>query len=74
MVDLFATNARKLLKLPSATIEEGAVADLTLFNPTHEWKFSVDDIQSKSKNTPFAGVTFTGKVIGVINKNKLHLN
>jgi dihydroorotase len=74
IVDLFATNARKLLKLPAAVIEEGAAADITLFNPTHEWKFSVDDIQSKSRNTPFAGATFTGKVIGVINKNKLHLN
>ena len=55
-------------------IEEGAEADLTLFNPNLKWTFAESDIKSKSKNTPFVGTDFTGKALGIINKGRLQLN
>lgn len=73
IIDAMANNPRAVLGLKN-TIEEGAVADLTLFNPKLKWTFAESDIQSKSKNTPFVGTEFIGKAIGVINKDKLQLN
>ncbi len=74
IVQLLAQNPRKILGIAIPKIEEGAAADLTLFNPGKKWKFTADDIQSKSKNTPFIGTEFIGKVVGVINKGKALLN
>lgn len=74
MVEVFSLNARRILGLPDATIETGAAADLTLFQPELMWTFSHDDIRSRSKNTPFTGTSLKGKVLGIINKEKLSLN
>jgi len=47
----------------------GEKANLTFFQPTKAWTFAQKDIQSKSKNTPFIGQQFKGKVLGTINGN-----
>ena len=73
IVSAFANNPRKVLGLENK-IEEGAEADLTLFNPDLKWTFAESDIKSKSKNTPFVGTDFTGKALGIINKGRLQLN
>jgi len=73
-VELLSTNPRKLLKLNAATIKENEKACLTLFSPNAEWVYERNNIQSKSKNSPFTGKKFTGKVIGIINKDQVHLN
>ncbi len=73
IVELLSNNARAILGLESK-IEEGAAADLTLFNPELKWTFEDSDIRSRSKNTPFVGQQFTGKAMGIINKGKLQLN
>ncbi|HLP21412.1 MAG TPA: amidohydrolase family protein, partial [Chitinophagales bacterium] len=73
IVNTLANNPRRILGLENK-IEEGALADLTLFNPGVKWTFEAGDIKSKSKNTPFAGTTFIGKALGVINKGKIQLN
>ena len=74
MTELLAQNPRKILGMQIPVIQEGAIADLTLFNPGKKWVFSAADIHSKSKNTPFVGTEFTGKVSGIIHKGQLHLN
>lgn len=73
LVDKLSTQPRRLLNLAEATIEEGNPASLTLFNDD-EWIFTEDNNQSKSNNSPFLNQSFTGKVIGIINNNQLHLN
>ncbi|MES2621096.1 MAG: dihydroorotase [Bacteroidota bacterium] len=73
IIEAIANNPRIILGLNN-TIKEGAIADLTLFNPKMKWTFTESDIQSKSKNTPFVGTEFVGKAIGIINKDKLQLN
>jgi dihydroorotase len=73
-VELLSTNARKLLGLDSATIRENEKACLTLFSPNAEWTYEKTNIRSKSKNSPFIGKKLTGKVIGIINKEQVHLN
>lgn len=73
IIETISNNPRRVLGLQSK-IEEGAEADLTLFNPDLKWTFAESDIKSKSKNTPFIGTDFIGKSLGIINKGKLQLN
>ena len=73
VIELFAANPRKVLGLAIPKIDIDADADLTLFDPAKKWVFAESDIQSKSKNTPFVGSEFVGKVVGIINKGKVQL-
>jgi dihydroorotase len=71
LVKKFSTHPRKLLRLPEIIIQEGKIANLTIFNPSLEWTFEKKDIHSKSKNTPFIGKELKGKSVAVINKGKI---
>ena len=66
-VDCLAIRNRGILGLKPPFLEEGKYAELTLFNPKMKWTLEDDKIESKSRNTPFVGREFTGKVLGVIN-------
>ena len=69
-VEKVAIQPRKLLNIDLPLIEEGAVANLTIFDPNYEWSFSKKDILSKSKNSPAIGMELKGKVIGIVNNGK----
>ncbi len=73
-VELVSINPRKILGLPMPTIKEGAVANVTIFNPQATYVFTEDAIRSKSKNSAFIGKELKGRVIGIINNNQLKLN
>ncbi len=47
-------------------IEEGAIADIVIFDSTKEWVVDEADIMSKSKNTPYIGKQLKGKVVTTI--------
>ena len=74
LIDAITHQPRQLLKLKEVKVEEGEVANLTVFNPDVTWTFEKKHIHSKSANTPFIGTTFTGKVIGIINNKQSHWN
>ncbi len=69
IVNLLAIQPRIVLDLPIPTISVGEKANLTLFQSTKEWTLTQSAIRSKSKNTPFIGQAFSGKVLGIINGN-----
>lgn len=71
LVRLFSTSPRTLFDLPGLSITPGGEACMTLFLPDQEW--TVDRLQSKSKNSPFLQKTFKGKPVGIINKDSLFL-
>ena len=73
-VSMQTVAVRKALGLPVPEIREGVPATLSLFNPAAEYIFETAMIRSKSKNSPFIDKKFKGSVVGVINKNKIHLN
>ncbi len=50
-----------ILGIPAGTLKPGAPADLVLFHPTEQWTVS-PPYHSKSINTPFEGMTLTGRV------------
>lgn len=67
LVEKIALNPRKILQLDTPSVKEGEEANITLFDPTYEWTFTADNIQSKSKNTPFVGSKFKGKALAICN-------
>lgn len=54
------------LGLAQGRIAEGAPADLILIDPEAPWACREDELVSKSKNTPFDGRRFTGRVATTI--------
>ena len=74
IVELLSVNPRKILNIPYPKIEKQKIANLTIFDPSEEWTYLEKNIKSKSKNSPFINKTFTGKIIGIINKGKASLN
>lgn len=43
-------------------IEPGSPANITVFDPTHEWTVDATKLASRSRNTPYAGRRLRGKV------------
>ena len=74
LTQLFSTNARIIFNLPNVIIEEGAIAELTLFSRTGNSTLTESNNLSKSFNTPFANKQLNGNIIGTINKGILSLN
>jgi len=64
---------RKRFKLTTTKIENGEIADLTLFNPSKPYIFEKKDILSKSKNSAFLNKELNGVVYGIIAKNQIIL-
>lgn len=73
-VTMQTENIRKTFNLQPASVAEGAKADLSLFIPEEEYIFEEKDIQSKSKNNAFTGKKLKGKVIGIINGDRVFLS
>lgn len=72
-VNMQTKNIRKIFNLPIPILAEGEKANLTLFIPDEEYDFEEKNIFSKSKNNAFVGKKLKGRVIGIINKERLHL-
>lgn len=70
----FLTRLKSRFGIAENTIEEGAVANLTLFNPETPWTFEEKNILSASKNAALLGRTLKGKALGIYTNKKLFLN
>jgi dihydroorotase len=73
-VQMQTINVRNIFGLSVPEIKVGETATLTLFVPAAEFTFEETMIKSRSKNSPFIGKNFKGKVVGIINKSNIHLN
>lgn len=60
LIEKMSRNPAKLYRLEAGTIQEGAPADLVIFDEHETW--TVDHYESKSKNSPFTGWELSGKV------------
>lgn len=62
LVEKMSLNPAKILGIPAGTLAVGANADIALIDTNEEWTVNVEKLHGKSKNTPFKGMTLTGKV------------
>ncbi|MFN0035286.1 MAG: dihydroorotase [Saprospiraceae bacterium] len=66
LVEKMSLAPRRVLGLPTPKIAPGERAELTVFDPDAEWVLEEKNIRSKSRNTPFIGQKFKGKVLGIV--------
>ncbi len=55
-----------VLGLNHGSLSVGSPGDVTLIDPDEVWAVRASAFRSKSRNTPFDGMTFTGRVVATI--------
>ena len=67
IVELLSSGPARVFGLEGlGTLAPGAHGDVTIFDPKKKWTFYAAESRSKSRNTPYDGWSFTGKVIATI--------
>ena len=66
IIAALSTNPAKILKLDKGTLQQGAIADITIIDPNKEYVINKNVFHSKSRNTPFHGRKVTGCVTHTI--------
>ncbi|HLZ40872.1 MAG TPA: dihydroorotase [Candidatus Sulfotelmatobacter sp.] len=67
IVELFTSGPARVFDLPGrGSLAKGNHADVTIFDPKKRWTFDAAKSHSLSRNTPFDGWQFTGKVVATI--------
>ena len=61
----------KILGIEAGTLQPGAPADLVLFDENERWRVDETKLHGKSRNTPFKGMTLTGKVKLTVCRGKI---
>jgi dihydroorotase len=60
-----------ILGIDRGTLSVGAVADIVLINPNKEWTVKAEELQSKSKNSPWIGATMKGLAVKTLLAGKV---
>lgn len=63
MVERMSCAPARAFSLPGGTLRRGSIADVTVFDPEREWTVDRNRFLSKSRNTPFHGMTLRGAPI-----------
>src|SRR5208282_4109980 len=72
IVELFTAGPARVFDLRSrGSLARGNFADVTIFDPKKRWTFDGARSLSLSRNTPFDGWQFTGKVVATILSGKI---
>jgi dihydroorotase len=72
IVELFTSGPARVFDLPGrGSLGKGNHADVTIFDPKKRWTFDAGRSRSLSRNTPFDGWQFTGKVVSTIVSGKI---
>ncbi|HUU35384.1 MAG TPA: dihydroorotase, partial [Vicinamibacterales bacterium] len=66
LVEMMSMNPAAILKVPGGSLQEGAVADITILAPDQSVTIDRHALVSKSHNTPYHGWTFRGAAAATI--------
>jgi dihydroorotase len=67
VVQLLSTNPAKIVGLTGrGTLAAGSIADVTIFDPKKRWTYDLQKTLSRSRNCPYGGMQFYGKVRATI--------
>lgn len=72
IIALLSMNPARIAGLAErGTLVRNSYADITIFDPQKKWTYDVSRTKSKSRNTPYDGMTFQGKVMYTIVGGKI---
>jgi dihydroorotase len=60
LVEKMSLNPAKILGVERGTLQPGGTADITVIDPDREWLVTEEGLASKSKNSPWLGMTMKG--------------
>ena len=63
LVDRMSCAPARIFHLPGGTLRTGAPADITVFDPEHEWSVDPASFLSMGRNTPYAGMPLRGRAM-----------
>jgi dihydroorotase len=61
LIDRMSVSPARAFNLPGGTLNKGAPADVTVFDPGEKWVVDPAQFASKSRNTPFTGRELLGR-------------
>ena len=71
LVDKMSCAPARLFGIPGGSLARGTAADVTVFDPSLKWLVEPSEFQTKGRNTPYSGMTLTGRAIVTIVGGKL---
>jgi dihydroorotase len=71
LLEKLTVNPARLMKIEKGTLDIGADADVTVFDPERRWVYQREESASKSKNSPFHGWPMRGKAVATIVAGKI---
>lgn len=71
LVKLLTVNPRRIMGIEQDLFSVGTNAEIVIYDPNEHWKFSKNNIFSKSHNSPFVGKELKGKVVATIVKGHI---
>lgn len=71
LIAKMSLNPARLLKLPGGTLRAGGPADFALFDESRRWTVDRDRLHGRSKNTPFHGMSLSGKVVMTVCRGEI---
>lgn len=66
MAEVMSLNPARILGVPGGSLEEGAMADITVIDPEYEYSVNPREFKSKGKNTPFEGWRLGGAAFAAV--------
>lgn len=74
LIPALTSKPKAVFGVENHSIQEGNIAELSLFNPDTSYVFTKDHILSTSQNSAFLGVPCKGIVYGIYSNKKLVIN
>ena len=71
LIEMFTVNPARILSIQRGTLAAGAAADVTIFSTDRQWTYDVNKSLSKSRNSPFDGVSFRGGPVATVVSGKI---
>ena len=62
IIRVMSTVPARILGIPAGSLAPGMPADVVLCDPQERWTVDAERLHGKSRNTPFKGMTLTGRV------------
>lgn len=63
LLDLMSKRVAEIFALPYGRLAVDSYADLTVLDLDNEWKIDPNDFLSKGRNTPYSGMTVSGRAV-----------